>query len=54
MEKIKEFFTNHKKAIIISTVVVVAVAVGAIAYKLKLDKTQVLEAIADVGEEVVL
>ena len=51
MEKIKNFIANHKKAIIIGTAVVVT-AVGAIAYKLHLNKTQAMEAIAEVGEEI--
>lgn len=52
MEKIKEFFANHKKAIIITVAVIGTAAVGAIAYKLHLDKTQALEGIADVCEGV--
>jgi len=52
MEKIKQFFTEHKKAIIIGTAVVVTAAVGAIAYNLHLDKTQAIEAIADATEEI--
>ncbi len=53
MDKIKAFFTEHKKAIIIGTAVVVTVAAGAIAYKLYLNNTEALEAIADanVAEE---
>ena len=56
MEKVKAFFTNHKKAIIIGTAVVVTAAVGAIAYKLHLDKTQAIESIAesDAAEQIIL
>jgi len=52
MEKIKNFITEHKTAIVIGAVVIGTAAAGAIAYKLHLDKTEVLTAIADVTEEV--
>lgn len=52
MEKIKNFVTNHKKAIVIGAVIVGTVAVGAIAYKLHMDNVEVLEKIADVAEEI--
>lgn len=52
MGKIKEFVENHKKAIIIGGVVV-GTAIGAvIAYKLHLNKTKLIEDVAEAGENV--
>lgn len=51
MSKMKAFLKEHKKAIIIGTAVVVTATVGVIAYKLHVNKTEALEAIADVAEE---
>ena len=55
MEKIKEFFTKHKKTIVISTAVIATIAAGAIAYKLHLSKDQVIETLDNADmEEVVI
>jgi len=51
MEKIKKFWEEHKKAIIIGTIVTGVVGVGAvIAYKLHLNKMDAIDAIGDGSE----
>ena len=52
MNKIKEFVGNHKKAIIIAGATVGVLGLGVVAYKLKFNGKQAIEAIAEVSEAV--